>query len=378
MSRVRTEVLALFVADRVSASSRLRALQYADMLTRDGVAVRICATRPSKYLPRPSWLPAGHPALVVYQVFGMVLVVMQRVWQICSVVPRVDVVLLQKDLIFRSRLRALESLLFLVARVCNVRLVFDVDDAIYLGTSIATLPYMYPKIAAIARSSDVVLAGSETIARELRPHAQELRLAPTCVKLRQRPKRTYEIEAGTVHMVWTGTASNARHLDSITEPLRSLNKLIPLQLEIVTRLADLPTGFPQGLNLRLTEWSEHEEAAALRRADIALAPLGDSRWAKSKCGGRILAYFAAALPVVASPVGAQGDMVRHRTTGLHATTADDWRTALEILVANVDLRARLGRAGRDFVETTLDADKNYPQWREWVLGSRAGSSGSAL
>lgn len=368
----RVPTVAMFVADRVSASSRLRALQYTDLLEQDGILVRVCATRPSKYLPRARWLPRQGPLRFTYLALGVIAIFAQRLWQIFTIVPRSTVVLLQKDLLFRSRVGALERLLIAVSRLCNVRVVFDIDDPIYLGTSLSALPHMCSKIEAIAQSVTTVLAGSDLIARQLRPHSKELWLAPTCIRLRERPIRTYEMTSRALRLVWTGTSSNARHLELIRDALCQVRNSIPVQIEIVTRLADLPVDLLRGFELRLTEWSEDSETAALGRADVALAPLEDNAWTRAKCGGRILAYFSAAIPVVASPVGAQSAMVRHELTGLVATTLEDWTGSLLALSRSQTLRARLGHAGRTFVADNFAAEQRYPEWRERVMGSAEG------
>jgi glycosyltransferase involved in cell wall biosynthesis len=353
--------IVFFVADMRSASSRLRALQYAPLLEEEGFDVRICATRPSRSLPRPAWCPRW--CRLLYCAAGLVLIVVQRVWQLCTVVPGSSVVFLQKDLFFRSRSALPERLLGLLAR----RLVFDVDDAIYLGTSYRRTPGMRAKIAAIARASTVVLAGSGPIAAELRPHAAELHVARTCTMLAPSARRTYERRGDVLRLVWTGTATNARHLDLVALALRRLGRV---QLELVTRVAELPSGLLSGLDVELTEWSPAAEAAALARADAALAPLADDEWTRAKCGARVLACFAAAIPVVASPVGAQQELVIHETTGLIASGSDEWLACLLALRNSEELRARLGRAGRACAEWQYDARRQYPQWREWVVGER--------
>jgi glycosyltransferase involved in cell wall biosynthesis len=84
----------------------------------------------------------------------------------------------------------------------------------------------------------------------------------------------------------------------------------------------------------------------------------------------VLACFAAAIPVVASPAGAQTELVVHGTTGLIAGSSDEWLACLLALRASEELRARLGRAGRACVEEHYDARRQYAQWREWVVGDR--------
>ncbi|MFD7707541.1 glycosyltransferase [Streptomyces sp. NPDC059786] len=328
----------------------------------------MCITRPSKYLMHPSWLPKSSICRIPYLTLGMLSIMLQRLWQICTVVPRVNVVLLQKDLLFRSRLRFLERLLFLIARLRNVRVVFDIDDAIYLGSAHEPTPHMLPKIAYIARSSALVLAGSEPIAARLVPHAADVRIFPTCIDAGERPARDYETTGGVLRLVWAGTPTNAWYLKQMTDALVTVRNVVPLQIELVSRLDELPPALLEGFSLKLTEWSEEREKDALLRADIALAPLADDDWTRAKCGGKILGYFASGLPVVASPVGAQAKMVRHGETGMQATSDEEWADALLTLSGNKELRERVGTAGRNYLESTLDTEKRYTEWRGHVMG----------
>lgn len=362
-------MVVFFVADRVSASSRLRALQYADLLVLDGIRTRICATRPSKYLQHPAWLSRASWVRLPYLVLGSVWIILQRLVQILFAVPGASVVFVQKDLLFRSRLTILERLLFAAARQTRARVVFDIDDAIYLGTSQHALPHMQAKISAIASRSTAVLAGSAPIESRVRTDCAEVWHQPTCIRVGRPPARSYTLAGDALRVAWTGTPTNVCHLDAITGALSQVRDRTGLRVEVVTRLADLPTGVLDGLDVRFTEWSEERELDVLQHADVALAPLGRSAWTEAKCGGRILAYFRAGIPVVASAVGAQQHLVRHGVTGLVPATIDDWRSCLLALHQSEMLRSRLGRAGRALVETERSVERIYPCWRDRVLGS---------
>jgi len=84
--------------------------------------------------------------------------------------------------------------------------------------------------------------------------------------------------------------------------------------------------------------------------DIGIMPLPDSPWARGKCGYKLIQYMACGLPVVASPVGVNRQIVEHGVNGFLAETDDEWREALATLVADPDLRRRMGAAGRKKVE----------------------------
>jgi hypothetical protein len=60
--------------------------------------------------------------------------------------------------------------------------------------------------------------------------------------------------------------------------------------------------------------------------------------------------MACGLPVVASPVGVNRQIVEHGVNGFLAETPEQWEQALQTLLADAGLRQRMGQAGRLKVE----------------------------
>src|SRR5437763_15948472 len=88
-------------------------------------------------------------------------------------------------------------------------------------------------------------------------------------------------------------------------------------------------------------WSAETEADALCRGDIGIAPTPTDRWTLGKCGFKIVQYMAAGLPVVASPVGANSELVREGESGFLPETPEDWAAAVVRLAKDVELRAAM-------------------------------------
>jgi glycosyltransferase involved in cell wall biosynthesis len=93
---------------------------------------------------------------------------------------------------------------------------------------------------------------------------------------------------------------------------------------------------------------EAEEFASL---DIGLYPLPDDPWTRGKSGLKALQYLAAGVPYIASPVGVVGEIGIPGTTHLEATTPEEWQLALGALLADPDLRARMGASARQYAES---------------------------
>ncbi len=102
--------------------------------------------------------------------------------------------------------------------------------------------------------------------------------------------------------------------------------------------------------IEVLPWSESEESEMIQGMDVGLMPLDDSPWARGKCGYKIIQYMACGIPVVASPVGVNADIVQHGVTGFLASTDAEWREAIETLLGDSGLRQRMGEAGRRRME----------------------------
>lgn len=97
----------------------------------------------------------------------------------------------------------------------------------------------------------------------------------------------------------------------------------------------------------MVSWSERTEGRDLAACDVGLAPLPDDAWTRGKGAYRCIQYAAAGLPTVASPVGANREVVVPGETGFWATTPSQWRDALLQLGRDLSLRRRQGAAARE-------------------------------
>src|SRR5260370_24146994 len=129
--------------------------------------------------------------------------------------------------------------------------------------------------------------------------------APTGIAGGPQPTRSYRLAADGVRLVWTGTAANVRHLFAMAWPLNEFVGSSGARITVVTRLASLPGDLLHPfVDVTFVDWSERAEAQALRSPRIPLAPLIHDPYSRARCGGKLLSYFRAALPVVAATGGA--------------------------------------------------------------------------
>ncbi len=94
-------------------------------------------------------------------------------------------------------------------------------------------------------------------------------------------------------------------------------------------------------------------------------PLDDTPWERGKCGYKLIQYMACGLPVVASPVGVNEEIVSHGENGFLADTLEEWKQSLERLVGmDPATRAAMGSVGRTRVERWYSLQIQAPRLLE--------------
>jgi glycosyltransferase involved in cell wall biosynthesis len=106
-------------------------------------------------------------------------------------------------------------------------------------------------------------------------------------------------------------------------------------------------------------WSEATEVDLINTFDVGVMPLFDDEWAKGKCALKLIQYMGCGLPVVASPVGANVDVVLE-SCGLLASDADSWVESLRLLRDSDELRRTMGAAGRQRIEKNYSLNSALP------------------
>jgi glycosyltransferase involved in cell wall biosynthesis len=106
-------------------------------------------------------------------------------------------------------------------------------------------------------------------------------------------------------------------------------------------------------------------------------PLPDNPWERGKCGLKLVQYMACGLPVVASPVGINADIVEEDKNGFLAPDTASWVRALNLLRDDPALCSRLGRAGREKVEERFSLQITVPILIEIISNVMKSSSANA-
>lgn len=236
--------------------------------------------------------------------------------------------------------------------------VYDFDDALFLGsTASANRRFRWAKQEArrwgeYVRRSRLVIAGNAFLADHARQHARRVEVVPSCVDPARQDLHVHQ-EGDVAIVGWIGSQTTSAYLPMILPAMKRLNRG-RLRAKLVLVGAD-PTITAPWIEHR--PWSLATENTDLASFDIGIMPLPNTEWARGKCGYKVLQYFAAGVPAVASPVGIAPELIG-QDRGMLAASPEDWCAALERLIADVQERRQRGAVAHAYVERHY----SYQRW----------------
>jgi len=156
---------------------------------------------------------------------------------------------------------------------------------------------------------------------------------------------------------WIGSPSTAPYLKGISKSLSILAESQDMRFVVIGGKAP----FIKNVDVIELPWNEDTEVNEINNFDIGVMPLPDNPWERGKCGFKLIQYMACGLPVIASPVGVNSEIVEHGVNGFLAETQEEWEVALSTLLADSDLRQQMGKAGREKVEREYSLQVTGPK-----------------
>jgi glycosyltransferase involved in cell wall biosynthesis len=236
--------------------------------------------------------------------------------------------------------------------------VYDFDDALFLG-SVAAVNRRFAwvkqearRACSYMRSARLVIAANRYLAQPAAQLARRVEVIPSCVDPTIQPLRQHG-EHETVTIGWIGSSSTVAYLQPLLETIAALHARDPhVRLVVIGADSGMRAGW-----LEHRPWSLERQPADLAGLDVGVMPLPDDPWTRGKSGYKLLQYFAAGVPAVASPVGVNAELLA-QGRGLAATTPAAWQVALTELIEDADGRRQRGALARAFVEQRY----SYQRW----------------
>ncbi|MCU0600890.1 MAG: glycosyltransferase [Desulfobacterales bacterium] len=304
----------LIISNNLSrASFRLRVGDHLDFLDKEGIRCNV------RQLPRKN---------------------LER-WKLFKTSGQYDAVLIQ-----RKCLNFWDAAV--LSRFCP-KMIFDYDDAIMHSATKpeSRLTNHFRLFKRTARMMDVMIAGNEYLAGYARRYCKQVHILPTGLDTMAYQVQGVQKSRNEIRLVWIGSQATLKYLAELSPVLEQIGKThkkVVLRI-IADKFFDL-----ENMSVQKHLWSLDNQISDLVACDIGLSPLPDNRFTRGKCGFKILQYFAAGLPVIASPVGVNEKFIKESNAGLLAMTHSEWQDAIEKMVNGIAVYRQLGQNGEKYVQ----------------------------
>lgn len=314
------------------ASSRERAVKYKPLLeTNSAYHVR--------WIPRVPEQPKNWFAKLLFPV--------AKRW---LAIKRFSLMIFRKwDVIFVQRLFLPNWALRLLKRR-RIPIIFDFDDAIYLNAPGQSQNQEHT--ARMIQAASRVIVSSSELNSFCQQNGESPLIIPTPVDTDRFMPRSEDFDQ-IFTIGWIGSFWTTKYLNEIADALEAIAKSRSVRLLLIG--ADPKFTLP-GVPAEIVPWTYEDEPEQIQRMSVGIMPLTDDEWARGKGGYKLLLYMSTGLPVVASPVGVNREIVKHGETGFLASSQDEWIQYLIRLCDDPGLCRKMGVAGRSVVEKKYSRD----------------------
>ena len=352
-------VFALTYYDRLGASSRLRFFQYLPYLSSQGIDVDVSYFLSSDYVK------------LRQRGLGVLAEASLAFYRRLSALPQkggYDLMWIEKECF-----PWLPALLETSILGTSPPFVLDYDDAVFhqydQHRSTIVRKLLAGKHPILMKKSALVIAGNSYLEEFARSSgARHVETLPTAIDLgRYMQFGQFSALHNPVRIGWIGQSSTAKFLKPLVSLFLQLEQEGGVNFKAIgidPKVHELPM---EGL-----AWSEETEVGSIRDLDVGIMPLTDGPFERGKCGYKLIQYMGCGLPVVASPVGVNKEIVEHGVTGFLAETEAEWFNALRTLIKDAALRERMGRAGRLKVEREFSTYVTAPRLAELLKQAATG------
>lgn len=317
-------------------------MQYINSLNIKVAKLGVVKSYPSRFRQnffKNRYLKKGEISLIlIFRLMHVIWVSLFRAW-------KYDLVYTNKDILPNLNIFLAEKILWLF----NKKLVFDIDDAIYLGPR-------GKKLDVIWKYYKYVIAGSPVHIEYINKRYPSLKcfyvpMGIDTKKYQPIKKRPY----GKMRIGWSGSHHTNIYALPLLEPI-----MTELSLKIDFEFIIISNKDPEirwkNIETRFIEWTPEMEVSGLQQIDIGLMPLNDNDFERGKCSLKALQYMAVGVPALVSPVGVNSIIVDHGYNGFHCVDNKSFVENIIKLVTNKKLRGEMGLNARDTILTKHSID----------------------
>jgi glycosyltransferase involved in cell wall biosynthesis len=163
-------------------------------------------------------------------------------------------------------------------------------------------------------------------------------------------------------ILWCGNPFNLEHAEMLLGVLRQVHRVTPFVFRLICGQKP-PQCFFDGLTTEWLPFCHEKEASLIGGSWFGIAPMPDSGHNRCKGAYKVKTYLASGLPVVASPIGFQKDLLDGGNgVGLLPTSTREWSDAILSLIQNRARVIEMGKKAELYARARFSYDAVGASW----------------
>lgn len=248
-----------------------------------------------------------------------------------------------------------------VLKVLGKKYIVDYDDAIFhnydLNPNFFIRFFVKNKIGKVIKNASAVITGNQYLFDYASMWNNNVRIIPTVLDVTKYDSSLSYKEHDDFVIGWIGSPSTSKYLLNMRDVFQLLNTNGYLfRLKFIGADKSLKKNFTD-LDAEWIEWNENTEVKEIKSFSVGIMPLEITPWTKGKCGFKLIQYMACEIPVIATPVGINKEIVIHGKNGFLAETVYEWYDSILKLMENKELRKIMGVKGKKIINEKYSLEK---------------------
>lgn len=233
----------------------------------------------------------------------------------------------------------------------------DFDDAIFhnydYNKNILLNLFFKEKLKRLIQGAQHIFVGNKYLYDYVSTWNTNISILYSVVDESKYKQKNTKISKDKFTIGWIGSPSTTKYLLEIIEYLEEISKKYPIRL-VTVGASKINNNIFEVVQL---EWKLEEEINYINMFDVGIMPLYDNLWEKGKCGFKLIQYMSCSIPVIASPVGINKEIVTE-DVGFLANSRLEWISSLDKLINDEHFRKNLGSNARKRIEKFYSYSKN--------------------
>tara|TARA_Y100001970_G_scaffold294197_1_gene448315 strand:+ start:3436 stop:5673 length:2238 start_codon:yes stop_codon:yes gene_type:complete len=260
----------------------------------------------------------------------------------------------------------LPNILEFYLKLRKIHFIVDLDDAVYhrfekqsfkLGNYLIT-----KKFYNMINLSSAAFCGNKYHLNYFKRFNKKLYYLPTVTDLSIYNNYLNYNKYHNFTIVWIGTPSTTFYLNMVTNVLNKLKNEHNIDIIIIgSKSSEL-----KNLNCKFIDWNLSNELEYLTKSHVGIMPLYDTKWEKGKCGFKIIQYMSLKIPVIASPIGVNKEIIKDNFNGLLANNENEWFDKILLLKNNKDFYNKISLEGYKTIEKNFSLQKWKSSYIDYI------------